>query len=76
MHTTTYIVSHRQQGQVPLDLLAVEGQAHVVAKLPKVRVQAFEKKREMCRRKGGSVFIKCHHIKQVGPVESTTASQT
>lgn len=35
----THIVSHRQQGQVPLDFIAVESQSHVISKLLQVWVQ-------------------------------------
>lgn len=44
-NTDTHIVSHRHQGQVPLDFITVEGQAHVVSQLLEVRVQAWENRK-------------------------------
>lgn len=41
--TNTYVISSRQQGQVPLDFIAVEAQAHVLSQLHQIWVQGWGK---------------------------------
>ena len=75
--TNTYHVSHRHEGQVPLDFITVEGQAHVVAQLLQIWVQGWtnlgERRRrwvERGQRKNWVVESRWREDKQVGEMES------